>query len=114
MQLGFTRQDSRFRMRAKQWHDEAKLRVLIPFPGWEDFLLLAFDEIRFNGARSVRVMRRMKALVREMISVLPEERHAALRCWQERLQLTVDQAFGNAQDKLEASTEDRRGLGITR
>jgi uncharacterized membrane protein len=93
---------------------EAKLRVLIAFPSWEDFLRLAFDEIRFCGARSVQVMRRMKALVREMISVLPDERHAALRCWQERLQSTVDEAFGNAQDKLEASTEDRQGLGITR
>ena len=37
--------------------------MLIPFPSWEDFLLLAFDEIRFYGANSVQVMRRMKALV---------------------------------------------------
>jgi uncharacterized membrane protein len=93
-------------------HD-AKLRVLIRFPSWEDFLRLAFDEIRLYGARSVQVMRRMKALVSEMISVLPEERHPALRYWQERLQSTIDSSFGDARDKLDASTEDRQGLGIS-
>ena len=93
---------------------EAKLRVVIPFPSWDDFLRLAFDEIRFYGARSVQVMRRMNALITEMISVLPEERHAAIRHWQERLQSTIDRSFGDSQDKLAASTEDRQGLGITR
>ena len=93
---------------------EAKVRVVIPFPSWDDFLRLAFDEIRFYGARSVQVMRRMKALIVEMISVLPEERHAALRHWQERLQSTIDCSFRDAEDKLAASTADRQGLGTTR
>lgn len=93
---------------------DAELRVVIPFPNWDDFLLLAFDEIRLYGAQSVQVMRRMKALVSELISALPEERHAALGYWQERLQSTVDRSFGDVRDKLDASTEDRQGLGITR
>jgi uncharacterized membrane protein len=91
---------------------ETNVRVVVPFPSWEDFLRLAFDEIRFYGATSVQVMRRMKALVNEMISVLPEERHAALFHWRERLQLSVDNSFGDVQDRLDASTEDRQGLGI--
>src|SRR5262249_39482916 len=62
-----------------------KLRVLIPFPSWEDFLLLAFDEIRFYGASSIQVMRRMKAVVSELISALPQERHDALCAWRQRL-----------------------------
>jgi uncharacterized membrane protein len=94
--------------------EQGNLRVLAPFPSWEDFLRLAFDEIRFYGATSVQVMRRMKALVSEMISVLPEERHLALSYWQERLKATVDRSFGDAQDKLDASTEDRQGFGIAR
>jgi uncharacterized membrane protein len=91
---------------------ESRVCVLVPFPSWEDFLRLAFDEIRFYGATSVQVMRRMKALVNEMVAVLPEERHAALFHWQERLQLSIDTSFGNVQDRLDASTEDRQGLGI--
>jgi uncharacterized membrane protein len=91
---------------------ETNVRVVVPFPSWEDFLRLAFDEIRFYGATSVQVMRRMKALVNELISVLPEERHAALFHWQERLQLSIDNSFGDVHDRLDASTEDRQGLGI--
>jgi uncharacterized membrane protein len=91
-----------------------KLRVLIAFPSWDDFLRVAFDEIRFYGASSVQVMRRMKALMSEMVSVLPEERHDAIRQWQRRLQSTIERSFGDAQDKLDASAEDRQGLGISR
>jgi uncharacterized membrane protein len=91
-----------------------KLRVLIVFPSWEDFLLLAFDEIRFYGANSVQVMRRMMALISEMVSVLPPERHPALKYWQRRLQSTIERSFGDMEDKLDASAEDRQGLGISR
>jgi uncharacterized membrane protein len=90
------------------------LRLLISFPTWEDFLRLAFDEIRFYGATSVQVMRRMNALVSELISILPEERRPALRHWQERLQFTVERSFGDQQDRLAASAEDRQGLGSPR
>jgi uncharacterized membrane protein len=89
-------------------------RLLISFPTWDDFLRLAFDEIRFYGANSVQVLRRMKALVSDLISILPEERHPALRDWQERLRFTVERSFADQQDKLDASAEDRQGLGSTR
>src|SRR5215472_4291149 len=90
------------------------LRLLMNFPTWDDFLSLAFDEIRFYGATSIQVMRRMKALVHELISILPEERQPALRHWQERLQLTVARSFPDQEDKLEASADDRQGLGSAR
>jgi uncharacterized membrane protein len=94
--------------------EEGKLRLLIGFPAWEDFLRLAFDEIRLYGASSVQVMRRMKALVTELIEVLPEERRPALQKWQERLRSTVDRSFSDQQDKLEASVADRQGFGSSR
>ncbi len=87
------------------------LRLMVRFPAWEDFLRLAFDEIRSYGAHSVQVMRRMKALVNELISILPEERIPALQKWQERLQTTVDRTYRDRQDKLDASSADRQGLG---
>jgi len=93
---------------------EGNLRVLAIFPTWEDFLRLAFDEIRFCGATSIQVMRRMKALVSELSSVLPEERRPAIRQWEERLQSSVERSFVDQQDRLDASTEDRQGLGNTR
>ena len=94
--------------------DDGEVRVIIPFPRWEDFLRIAFDEIRFYGSTSVQVMRRMNSVISELISVLPEERHAALRFWQGRLRSTIDSNFGDAQDRIIASTEDHQGLGVTR
>jgi uncharacterized membrane protein len=102
------------RLEIGAFRDGARLRVIIAFPRWEDFLYLAFDEIRFYGSNSVQVMRRMTALLSEMISVLPEERQTAVSFWQARLQSTIDHSFDDAQDKLDASTEDRQGLGIAR
>ena len=37
------------------------LRLIIMLPTWEDYLALAFDEIRQFGAGSVQVMRRLRA-----------------------------------------------------
>lgn len=90
---------------------QGNLRLLIAYPAWEDFLQLAFDEILSYGASSVQVMRRMKALVSELISILPEERRTALVEWRERLQSTVERSFRGTQEKLDASVEDRQGLG---
>jgi uncharacterized membrane protein len=89
-------------------------RLVMSFPAWEDFLCLAFDEIQFYGATSIQVMRRMKALVNGLIAMLPKERQPALQRWQERLQFTVDRSFADRVDRLEASAEDRQGLGSTR
>jgi uncharacterized membrane protein len=79
---------------------------------WEDFLRLALDEIRFCGATSVQVMRRMNALIENLIEVLPAKRHAALRYWEKRLRETVARTFEDIEEKQDASVADRQGLGI--
>jgi len=89
----------------------SKLRLSVIFPTWEDILVLAFDEIRLYGATSIQVMRRMNALLSELLSILPEERRPALDYWQERLQLTIQSTFRDREDVLDASHEDRQGLG---
>lgn len=93
---------------------QGKLRLLVAFPTWEDFLVLAFDEIRFYGSTSIQVMRRMRALLSGLLSIMPEERQPALRYWRERLQSTVTGAFRDREDVLDASQEDRQGLGSPR
>ncbi|MBX3024989.1 DUF2254 domain-containing protein [bacterium] len=88
------------------------LRLLVPCPTWDDFLMLAFDEIRYCGATSVQVMRRMRALAADLIGALPAERHAALRHHLERLDASIARSFEDAEEKLEASVADRQGLGM--
>lgn len=91
-----------------------RLRLIIAFPTWEDFLVLAFDEIRFCGATSIQVMRRMMALVGELLSIMPEERRPALKYWRARLQTTIVSTFRDKEDILDASHEDRQGIGSSR
>jgi uncharacterized membrane protein len=92
--------------------NQGTCRVVIPLPTWDDFLRLALDEIRYCGASSVQVMRRMRALIKNLITFLPVERHPALQHWEERLQDTISRTFADAEEKHDASVADRQGLGI--
>ena len=92
---------------------EGTLRLAIPHPSWDDFLRLAFDEIRACGATSVQVMRRMRALIRDLITGLPQERRAPLEHQLERLNSTIGRSFVDDEEKEDASVEDRQGLGTT-
>jgi uncharacterized membrane protein len=104
----------RCRLEAGTFSDgQGVVRVVVPFPTWEDFLRLALDETRAYGSESVQVMRRMKALIKNLLTVLPAERHAALRHWEERLQGSILRSFEDAEEKRDASVADRQGLGIT-
>jgi len=93
---------------------EGQRRLVIPFPTWEDFLALAFEEICYYGATSVQIMRRMNALISDLEIIVPYERREALKRWQKRLEASIDKHFDNPDDKQHASIADRQGLGIGR
>jgi len=90
------------------------LRLVLAVPSWDDLVNLAFTEIRFYGAQSIQVMRRMNALLSDLTIALPKKRRAALRCQQRRLESAIVRSFPNIEDQVEASAEDREGLGQTR
>jgi uncharacterized membrane protein len=84
-------------------------------PTWEDYLVLAFDEIRHYGAGSVQVMRRLRsALVGLADSVTPATRIGAVQRYLKQLDLTVDRSDLAADDRETARQEDRQGLGLSR
>jgi uncharacterized membrane protein len=60
------------------------LRVIFPTPTWEDYLTLAFDEIRHYGATSMQVMRRLRSAVYDLAEAVPvpEHRLAVQNCIQ--------------------------------
>jgi len=55
------------------------LRLSFPTPTWEDYLSLAFDEIRIYGATSVQVMRRLRTALYDLANEIPLERQTAVR-----------------------------------
>lgn len=42
------------------------LRFTFPAPTWEDYLSLAFDEIRMCGSQSLQVLRRLRAALGDL------------------------------------------------
>jgi uncharacterized membrane protein len=88
------------------------VRVTYPAPTWEDFLILAFDEIRYYGATSIQVMRRMRALIRGVMEQVPAERRPALQRYLDRVDAGIERAFEHGEDRRDALVEDRQGLGV--
>jgi uncharacterized membrane protein len=93
---------------------QGRLRLVFPVPGWEDFLVLAFDEIRYCGANSIQVMRRMRALLQDLMEHVPAERQPALRRYLERVDDGIRRTFDDGPDRTDALATDRQGLGLSR
>jgi len=90
------------------------VRLVVPMPTWEDYLALAFDEIRQFGASSIQVMRRLRAALTGLMDSTPiPERAQAVRHYLEHLNLVVEHSELDAADKAAALQEDRQGLGLT-
>ena len=53
-------------------------------------------------------------MISDLIATLPREPHAALEHHRERLNATIARSFADEEEKLEASVEDRQGLGVPR
>ena len=84
-------------------------------PRWEDYLTLAFDEIRQYGATSVQVMRRLRsALAGIADSSVGAARAEAVRRYISHLDLVIQNSTLDAEDRVMARQEDRQGLGLSR
>jgi uncharacterized membrane protein len=89
------------------------VRLVFAVPKWEDFLVLAFDEIRYCGASSIQVMRRMRALLQDLMEQVPPERRPALRRYLERVDNGIRRTFEDEEDRKDALEVDRQGLGLS-
>jgi uncharacterized membrane protein len=94
---------------------DGRLRFVYPMPTWEDYLTLAFDEIRQYGATSVQVMRRLRSTLVELAaSQASTERADAVRRYLKHLDLVIERSPFDDEDRVKARQEDRQGLGIAR
>ncbi len=78
---------------------------------WEDFVTLGLTEIREFGGTSVQIMRRLRALLEELLETVRIEHRAALEEELRRLDATVADAWRDSVDLDRASGGDDQGIG---
>jgi hypothetical protein len=78
---------------------------------WDDYVHLAFDEIRIAGAASPQIPRRLRAALKDLLAVVPQERKGALLEQLELLKSGVREGIGEARDRAHSSRSDRSGTG---
>jgi uncharacterized membrane protein len=88
-----------------------ELRVIFRTPDWNDFVHLAFSEIRFYGTENIQIARRMRAMILNLMDVLPVHRHAALSKELELLDRAVERLYLLPEDLKLARIADLQGLG---
>jgi uncharacterized membrane protein len=93
------------------YDDQEALRLILPRPNWDDFVDLAFSEIRLYGASNFQVTRRLYAIIEVLMNVLPETRQAALDRQLQVLNDTIDRLHLLPTDLMLARHPDRQGLG---
>jgi len=88
-----------------------QLRVFYRTPDWEDFVRLAVTEIRQFGGNSTQVVRRMRAMLEQLIPLLSPYRASVLRQELDLLKFTTNQGFAMLEDRERAELPDFQGLG---
>jgi len=88
-----------------------KLRVIFRTPNWDDFIHLAFAEIRFYGASNIQIARRLRAMIINLANTLPAERHAALRLEHDLLDRMLEKLYHLPEALELARIPDSQGLG---
>ena len=93
--------------------ESGKLRVIFRTPNWEDFVNLACTELRRYGADSIQVVRRLRAMIENLIRTLPEDRHAALQAQLALLDHAIKGIYSLPEELALARATDSQGLGGT-
>jgi uncharacterized membrane protein len=87
------------------------LRVILPTPNWEDFVHLSFSEIRQCGGNNLQIVRRLRAMIENLIQTLPSHRQPALQQQLSLLDREVTRHFQYPEELALARVGDSQGLG---
>ncbi len=91
--------------------NSGRLCVVFRTPNWEDFVHLAFSEIRFCGSNNLQIVRRLRAMIENLIQTLPKHRHPALLEQLGLLEREIEKHFKYSEDIALARVADSQGLG---
>jgi uncharacterized membrane protein len=88
-----------------------RLRVVVRTPNWDDFVNLAFNEIRMCGTGNIQVVRRLRAMIENLMQTLPAHRHAELERQLSLLERDIGKHYSYPEDLALAGVADVQGLG---
>ena len=88
-----------------------ELCVVFRTPNWEDFVNLAFSEIRACGSNNFQIVRRLRAMLENLIQTLPKHRHPALLDQLSLLDREIKRRFSYPEELALAGVADSQGLG---
>lgn len=91
--------------------ETGQLRVIFRTPNWDDFVILAFSEIRACGSNNLQIVRRLRAMIENLIQTLAVRRHAALLQQLALLDREIERNFRYPEELALARTADAQGLG---
>lgn len=91
--------------------NSGQLRLIFRTPNWEDFVHLAFSEIRSCGASNLQIVRRLRAMIENLLQTLPAHRHPALQQELSLLDREIARNFTYPEELALAHVADSQGLG---
>ncbi len=93
------------------YDNDGQLRLIFQTPDWEDFVNLAITEIRQYGKDSLQVVRRLRAMLVNLIEIVPPQRAVSLKAELEVLNRSVLQDFREPEDRARAAMANSLGMG---
>ena len=102
---------SRSLSEGREMDRQGVLRLVYRTPNWEDFVHLAVTEIRQYGRDSIQIMRRLRAMLENLIETLPAKRAPMLQLELSLLQASAKRMFVDLYDQALAETGDLQGMG---
>ena len=91
--------------------DGGQPRVIFRTPNWEHYVQVACNEIRACGADNLQVARRMRAMLLNLRSTLPQHRRPALDTELDLLDWAVQAHYTRPEELALARIPDMQGLG---
>ena len=91
--------------------ETGELRLIVPVRDWDDYVRLAFEEIRIAGVGQPQIARRLRAALEDLATIAEPERRVAIDEHLELLDSAVGQHYGEERAAQSARAADMQGLG---
>ena len=94
-----------------RYDPDGQARLFLGRPDWDDYVLLATEEIRLAGESHLQVMRRLRQLLTDVLSVAPSGRQPALRRALARLDASFERDLAHRTNEHPTSVNLAPGRG---